>query len=130
MPSLAEEELPVTILTAKIATPEETPGVRRSSRVKFKTNTHYILSMSGKQYETLYTQVECEETLYPYAHMFICQELIEEVPDAETVTMTQLSLKAGMQLWKGKGPAAAKSETKQLHFRDTFNPKNDKYLNE
>ena len=31
VPSLAERELPVTILLANISTPEETPGVRRSS---------------------------------------------------------------------------------------------------
>ena len=31
VPSLAEGELPVTILLANISTPEETPGVRRSS---------------------------------------------------------------------------------------------------
>ena len=35
VPSLAEGELPVTIFTANIAIPEETPGVRRSSLIKF-----------------------------------------------------------------------------------------------
>ena len=53
--------------------------------------------MSGKQYETVNTQLKCEDILHPYAHMFFCQELIEEVPDAKSVIMKQLSLKAGME---------------------------------
>ena len=36
--------------------------------------------------------------------------------------MTQLSLKVCMKRWKGKGQAEAKSEIKQLHLRDSFNP--------
>ena len=44
--------------------------------------------------------------------------------------MTQLSLKAVMKRWKGKGRSEAKSDTKQLHFRDTFKTNNYKDLNE
>ena len=69
--SLAAGELQVTILPENIATPEEISGVRRSSRVKFQTKPDYIPSMSGKMYETVNTQVEYEETLNPYAHMFL-----------------------------------------------------------
>ena len=71
--SLDEEELPVNISSAKIATPEEIPGVRRYYQLKVQTKPDYIPSMSGKKYETVNTQVECEETLNPYAHVFLCQ---------------------------------------------------------
>ena len=36
--------------------------------------------------------------------------------------LTQLSLKAGLKMWGDRGREAAKSEMKQLHFRDTFRP--------
>ena len=62
--------------------------------------------MSGKKYLTVNTQVEFEETLQLDDHMFLCQELIEEVPDIAAVTMKHLSLKAGMNCWKRKGQAA------------------------
>ena len=53
--------------------------------------------MSVMKYEPVNTQVECEETLYPDAHMFFCQDLIEEVTDTAAVIMTQLALKTGMK---------------------------------
>ena len=59
--------------------------------------------MSYNKYETVNTQVECEDTFYPDAHMFLCQELIEEVPDEAAVIVTQLYLKEGIRSWKGKG---------------------------
>ena len=90
MTSLAEGELPVTIFTANIATPEETPGVSRSSLVNFQTKPDYIPSTSVKKYETVNTQVEFEDTFHPDAHMFLRQELIEEVPDVAAVIMIQL----------------------------------------
>ena len=77
----------MNIFPSKIATPEEIPGVCISSRVKFQTKRDYIPSMSDKKYETVNTQVECEEALHPDTHMFLCQELIEEVPDAAELIM-------------------------------------------
>ena len=59
--------------------------------------------MSGNNYETVNTQVECEDTLNPDDHLLLCQELIEEVTDAAAVIVMQLSLKTGMKHWKGKG---------------------------
>ena len=115
---------------AKIYTLEETPGVCISNWVRFQTNPDYIPSMSGKKYETVNTQVECEDTFHPDAYMFLCQELIEEVPDVAAVIMTQLSLKSGMKSWKGKGRAETKYEMKQLHLRDNFKPEHYIYLNE
>ena len=86
--------------------------------------------MSGNKYETVNTQVECEDTLHPNYDMFICQEMIEEVTDAEAVIMTQVSLKEGMKCWKGKRQSAAKYETNQLNFRENFKPKHYRDLNE
>ena len=86
--------------------------------------------MSGKNYETLNTELECEETLHPDDYIFLCQEPIKEVHDAAAVTSTQLSPKAGINSWKGKGQAESKSETKQLHFRDTFKKNYFRYINE
>ena len=93
----------MTTFTAKIATPEGTPGVIISSRVKFQTKPDYIPSMSDNSYETVNNQVKYEDTLHSDAHMFLCQELIEEVTDAAAVIVMQLSLKTGMKHWKGKG---------------------------
>ena len=86
--------------------------------------------MAGKKYENLNTQVECEDTLHPYSHMFIFQELIDEIPDAEAVIMMQLSLLAGMKCWKENGKVLDKSEMNQLHFSDTFKPKHYIDINE
>ena len=85
--------------------------------------------MPGKQYETVNTQLECEETLHPDYHMVFCQELIEELPEAAAVIMTQLFFKTGMKSWKRKERAAAKSDTKHLHFRDTLKPRHYIELN-
>ena len=104
--------------------------MRRSSWVKFQSNPDYIPSISGKNYETVNTQVEFEETLHPYSHMFIFQELIDEIPDAEAVIMMQLSLKAGLNCWKGKGQAAAIYYMNQLHFRYIFKSNHYRDLNE
>ena len=113
----------MSIYPAKTATSEETPGVHRSSQVKYQTKLDYTPTRSGKKCETVNNQVECESTLQPDSQMFLCQELIEELPDAAEVIMTQLFLKEVIKRWKGKGRAEAKSEIKQLHFRDAFNSK-------
>ena len=86
--------------------------------------------MSDNQYETVNNLLECEDTLHTDSHMFFCQELIEELSDAEALIMMQLSLKADMKRCKVKGWAADKSDMKQLHFRDTFKPSHYIELNE
>ena len=73
--------------------------------------------------------MECEDTLHPGTHMMFCQKLIKEMTDAAAVIMAHLSLKKVIQRWNGKGRAAAKYDTKKLHFRDTFNTKEYKQLN-
>ena len=44
------------------------------------------------------------------------------------VTMTQLSMKAGMKRWGQPATKAVSKELQQLHFRDTFEPVNHKTL--
>ena len=110
-------------------TPEATLGVCRSSQVKVQIKQDYILHMLGNKYETTNTQVELEYTFHPDSHMMFGHKLIEELPNAASVIMSQLSIKAGIKICKGKGLASDKSEMKQLHFRDTFNPNNYKELN-
>ena len=83
-----ETEPPVIISSNNSPTPEATPGVRISSRIRVQIKQYYILSMLVKQYETSNTQVECKYILHPDAHMIFCQELNEEVSDASEVIMT------------------------------------------
>ena len=91
-----------------------------------QTKQDYIPSILGKQYETANTQVECEETLHPSAHMMFCQNLIKELPDSAADITTQLSLKAGMRCWTLKGLSEAKYWMKQMQPRDTFKKNHQK----
>jgi hypothetical protein len=105
------------------APPEEIPGVRRSTRVKFPAKQGYVPSISGSsKYAYAVTQLESQGALHPDSHMFFQQEMYQEEPDVVAMIMTQLSLKAGLKQWGPKAEAAVRSEMKQLHFRDTFKP--------
>jgi hypothetical protein len=44
--------------------------------------------------------------------------------------MAQFSMKAGLKRFKERGEEAVSKELSQLHFLDTFEPINPKYLNE
>ena len=101
--------------------PEEIPGVRRSTRIKFKRKPEYIPSMKGNRYAYAVTQLEDHGVIYPEAHMLF-QEGTQSEPDVIAAIMMQLSLKAGLKCWGTKAKAAVHSEMKQLHFRDTFKP--------
>ena len=98
-----ERETPATTSPAENTTPEATKWVLRPSQLRVKTKKYYIPSMPGKDYETVNTQVVCKETLYPYAQIMFCQDLIKELSDAVADIMAQLSLTKGMKRWKGKG---------------------------
>jgi hypothetical protein len=113
-----EETPPVT------TTPDETPGVRRSTRVRMQTRDNdYIPSMSGSsKYAYAVTQLERHDTLHPDAHMFFQTDMYQAEPDVVSAIMTQLSLKAGLREWGQEAQKAVHSEMKQLHFRDTFRP--------
>jgi hypothetical protein len=107
----------------EVAAPDETTGVRRSTRVKFQTKQDYVPSMSGSsKYAYAVTQLETQGVLHPDAHMFFQRDMYRAEPDVAAAIMTQLSLKAGLKAWGDEAQKAVHSEMKQLHFRDTFNP--------
>jgi hypothetical protein len=105
------------------AAPEEIPGVRRSTRVGVQTKPGHTPSMSGSsKYAYAVAQMESEQALHRDAHMFFNHCLCQYEPDVVAMIMTQLSLKAGLKQWGKKATAAAQSEMKQLHFRETLKP--------
>jgi hypothetical protein len=79
--------------------------------------------MSGSNYSYSVTQPDGQGVLNPYAHMFVREALYQAEPDFVAAIMTQLSLKTSLKEWGEKAFTAAKSEMKQLYFRNTFKPK-------
>jgi hypothetical protein len=112
---------PVVPAPAPVAQPVETPGIRRSARVRTQPKA-YAPSMSGTRYSYAVTQLESQGVLNPDAHMFVQEDFYQAEPDVVAAIMTQLSLKSGLKEWGDKAYIAAESEMKQLHFRDTFKP--------
>jgi hypothetical protein len=51
-----------------------------------------------------------------------------ELPKVAATILTQLSMKAGLKAWGDPAKEAVKDEMKQLHFRDTFQPRHWKDL--
>jgi hypothetical protein len=122
-PARARDTTAPAALPEPATAPEEIPGVCRSTRVKFPAKQGYVPSISGSsKYAYAVTQLESQGALHPDSHMFFHQEMHQEEPDVVSMIMTQLSLKAGLEQWGTKAEAAARSEMKQLHFRDTFKP--------
>ena len=58
------------------------------------------------------------------SYQYAALQLAESEWDAEIVEMvfTQLTLKAALKTWGNDARAAAKSEMKQLHWRNSFKP--------
>jgi hypothetical protein len=114
----AQEPTPIQIVT-----PDEIPGVRRSTRVKFQPKQDYIPSMTGSsKYAYAGTQLETQGVLHPDLHMFHQSDVYYSEPDVVAAIMTQLSLKAGLKAWGKDAQKAVHLEMKQLHFRDTSKP--------
>ena len=55
--------------------------------------------------------------------MFVQEEFYQAEPEFVASVMTQLSLKSVLRTWGDKSYTAVQSEMKQLHFRDSFKPK-------
>ena len=129
-----QQEAPLEAPEASVEAPAASPGVRRSTRAKVQYKESYVPSMTGKTYNTSAAQVETvketeeDEVLHPDAHMMFLQHEMEERPNVVEKVMTQLSLKAGLKAWGEKGADAAKAELKQIHLRDTFQPKHFREL--
>ena len=76
--------------------PNETPGVRNSSRVKFQTKHDHITNMIGSKYAVTMPQLKYNGAIHLDAYMLFMQ-MQEEHPDDITEIMTQLSLKVGLK---------------------------------
>jgi Reverse transcriptase (RNA-dependent DNA polymerase) len=98
-------------------------GVRRSTRTRTATTKPYEPSFTGKKYATALAQVREQGILHPNTHLLFNQTIQDSRPEIVAIILTQLSLKAGLNKWKGKAQDAAYAEMKQLHLRDTFRPK-------
>ena len=118
-----EEHMPEPEVPAPPLQPPVVPGVRRSTRVRSKPQPSYIPSLTGSKYSYAVTQLESHGVLNPDAHMFSQHDFYQAEPDIVATVMTQLSLKVGLKAWGETAHAAARSEMKQLHLRDTFKPK-------
>jgi hypothetical protein len=103
--------------------PVQLPELRRSTRAKTQTQSGYVPSMTGLRCGYAVTQLESQGVLHLDAHMFVQQDFYQSEPDVVAMTMTQLSLKAGLKAWGDKAHDAVHSKMKQLHLRNTFKPK-------
>jgi hypothetical protein len=118
VPDVQQEPTPIEIVT-----PDEIPGVQRSTRSKFQPKQDYIPSMTGSsKYAYAVTQLETQGVLHLDSHMFHQSDVYHSEPDVVAAIMTQLSLKAGLKAWGKDAQKAVHSEMKQLHFRETFKP--------
>ena len=112
--------------TSKIKTtyeePNQSTGVRRSTRSKVKFKEYYVPSMLGNTYEKVMAQLDKQGTLHPDEYLLFNLS-VEEKPSVILAIMTQLYLKVGLKAWGDKLRKAMKSEMRQLHLRDTFEPR-------
>jgi hypothetical protein len=93
-------------------------------------NQGYTPSLSGSKYSYAVTQIENQGVLNPDSHMFVQEAFYQAEPDVVAAIMTQLSLKAGLKEWGEEAFTDAQSEMRQLHFRNTFNPKHWRELSQ
>jgi hypothetical protein len=117
------QEEPRTETPALVALPAQAPGLGRSTIVRSQTNQGYTPSLSGSKYSYAVTQLESGGVINPDSHMFVQEDFYQAKPDAVAAIMTQLSPNAGLKEWGEEAFMAAQSEMKQLHFRNTFKPK-------
>jgi hypothetical protein len=106
--------------------PVETVGVRWSTRTCISL-TFNTPGLQGKTYSTHL------QLLHPDTHLsFLTHEAFTTPTDPQVLAtiMTQLSFKAGLKAWGNRAPESVHSDMKQLHFRDTFEPKHLMDLNE
>ena len=98
---------------------------RRSGRIPAPV-TRFETAFTGNKYaETTATKID-QTTIHPDTHMSLNEG--QAWDHVVHYTMTQLSMKAGLKIWGGKGKQAVTKELLQLHMRDTFRPINSKTL--
>ena len=81
--------------------PNQSTGVRRSTRSKVQFKEEYVPSMSGKTYEKFMAQLDKLGTLHPDVRLLFNLS-VEEKRSVVSETMTQLSLNVGLNTWGGK----------------------------
>ena len=77
--------------------------------------------MSGKTNEKVMPQLEKLVTLHPDAPLLF-NFSVEKQPSVLSAIMTQLSIKVGLKTWGEKVRKYMKSEMRQLHLREIFEP--------
>ena len=76
--------------------------------------TRFEPSFTGKKYaETTATTID-QTTIHPDTHMSLNE--VQAWDHVVHYTMTQLSMKAGLKIWGGKGKKAVTKELLQLHM--------------
>ena len=65
-----ESMSPHTVQDMKPELPKETPGVCKSSRLKFQTKNIYIIIMAGSKYAIAVAHLEYYRVLHPDSHIF------------------------------------------------------------
>ena len=101
--------------------PNQSTGVLRSTWSKVQSKKGYVPSMTGNTYKKVMTQLDKQGTLHLDAHLLF-NLAVEEQPPVMSEIMTQLSLKVGLKTWGDKGKEDMKSEMRQLHLRENFEP--------
>ena len=90
------QEDPILDQTSNIETNSEEPnqskGLRTSTRSKVRFKEDYVLSVSGKTYEKVMAQLDKLGTLHPDARLLFNLS-VEEQPSVVSAIMTQLSSK-------------------------------------
>ena len=78
--------------------------------------------MSGKKNEKVMAQLDKLVTLHPDAPLLFNLS-VEKQPLVISAIMTQLSIKVGLKTWGEKVRKSMKSEMRQLHLREKFEPR-------
>jgi hypothetical protein len=88
------QEVPAPQASAPVAEPAQTPGLHRSTRVRFQAKPAYTPRMTGSKYSYAVTQMESQGVLNPDVQMFVQDIFYQTEPDVVVSIMTQLSLNA------------------------------------
>ena len=78
-----------------IGQPVESPGVRRSSRVKFAPS-RLVPSFKGNRYSYAVAQLQ-EGILHPDLHMLFLQHMCDEAPDMVAAVLIPVEHESGPQ---------------------------------
>ena len=110
----APQELPLVEVEPTQAEPiQANDAVRRSTRVRIKP-AHYQPTMIGQKYSFATTQL---------GKSFLKDGTYQNDPVVAFAFMQQMSLKAALKQWGSNAEMVGIKEASQLHWRNTFIPK-------